>query len=117
LLQRVGWYCFVESKPGSPTSTFGDPTKHTQQASTYSPVWKEVEPLFTCAPDLGAGKQDLAMKRGRHKSALKFAKFLQEELVYFIQKGQWVVLPYRLLMNNPTLQLHLRINPMGVVPQ
>jgi hypothetical protein len=45
--------------------------------------------------------------------------FLQEELLDFVQKGFWLVLPCRLLMKKYKRLLllrNLRISPMGVVP-
>jgi hypothetical protein len=62
-------------------------------------------------------QQTITMKRGPHKSANEFADFLKDELVEFIKQGQWVVLPFRQLMSDPSLRLHLRISPMGVVPE
>jgi hypothetical protein len=37
------------------------------------------------------------MVRGAHKSALEHSDFLREELLDFVQKGFWTVLPYKLL--------------------
>jgi hypothetical protein len=39
--------------------------------------------------------------------------FLCGEFVYMIQKGQWILLPSKLLLNNR----NLRLSPLGVVPQ
>jgi hypothetical protein len=58
------------------------------------------------------------LARGPHKSAVEHAKFLGEELVEFILKGQWVVLPYSEVARlSPQVRRQLRISPMGVVPQ
>jgi hypothetical protein len=57
------------------------------------------------------------IKRGPHKSANEYAEFLREELLDFVQKGFWMVLPYKLLAKHPMLRERLRISPMGVVPQ
>jgi hypothetical protein len=35
----------------------------------------------------------------------------------FIKQGQWVVLPFCQLMQDPQLHLHLHISPMGIMPQ
>jgi hypothetical protein len=37
------------------------------------------------------------LQRGPHKSADKHAEFLREELLDFVKKGFWLVLPYNLL--------------------
>jgi hypothetical protein len=57
------------------------------------------------------------LRRGPHKSADEFADFLREELLDFVKKGFWMVLPYRLLQRHKRLISNLRISPMGVVPQ
>jgi hypothetical protein len=57
------------------------------------------------------------MKQGPHKSAVEYADFLREELLDFVQKGFWMVLPYRLLKQHKELIRNMRISPMGVVPQ
>jgi hypothetical protein len=57
------------------------------------------------------------MKRGPHKSSNEHAKFLREELLDFVQKGFWMILPYRLLKKYKKVIKNLRISPMGVVPQ
>jgi hypothetical protein len=62
-------------------------------------------------------RDDEMMKRGPHKSAVEYADFLQEELLDFVQKGFWLVLPCRLMKKYKRLLRNLRISPMGVVPQ
>ena len=58
------------------------------------------------------------MARGPHKSAFEYAEFLGEELVEFVLKGQWIVLPYSVVRLLPRrVRRQLRISPMGVVPQ
>ena len=53
------------------------------------------------------------MKRGPHKSAQEHIEFLREEMLDFIKKGFWLLLPYVEL--RPLL--NLIIHPLGVVPQ
>ena len=57
------------------------------------------------------------IRRGPHKSANEYADFLQEELLDFVQKGFWMILPVRLLKKYKMLYKNLRVSPMGVVPQ
>jgi hypothetical protein len=57
------------------------------------------------------------MKRAPHQSAEEYTEFLQEELLDFVQKGLWMVLPYKLLKKRKKLLRSLWISPMGVVPQ
>jgi hypothetical protein len=35
-----------------------------------------------------------AIARGPHRLCREYTKFLSEEFVYMIQKGQWTILPY-----------------------
>jgi hypothetical protein len=58
-------------------------------------------------------RKDEALKRGSHQSALLHTDFLCEEFVDMIHKGQWVLLPARLVLDENNLQL----SPLGVVPQ
>jgi hypothetical protein len=57
------------------------------------------------------------IKQGPHKSANEYADFLREEHLDFVQKGFWMVLPYKLLVKHIALRKRHRISPMGVVPQ
>ena len=57
------------------------------------------------------------IRRGPHKSANEYADFLQEELLDFVQKGFWMILPVRLLKKYKMLYKNLRVSPMGMVPQ
>ena len=58
-------------------------------------------------------EKDAAMARGPHKSAYEFQEFLREDMADYVAKGFWMVLPYSLVATNP----HLRVSPIGVVPQ
>jgi hypothetical protein len=60
---------------------------------------------------------DEILKRGSHKSAVEYADFLREELLDFVQKGFWLVLPCRPMTKYKRILRSLRISPMGVVPQ
>jgi hypothetical protein len=53
------------------------------------------------------------MKRGPHKSARDYIEFLREEMLDFIKKGFWLLLPYAELRPLVNLIIH----PIGVVPQ
>jgi hypothetical protein len=58
-------------------------------------------------------RKDEALKRGSHQLALLHTDFLCNEFVDMIHKGQWVLLPARLIMD----EKNLRLSPLGVVPQ
>ena len=60
---------------------------------------------------------EAALKRGPHKSANAYMEFLREELIDFVRKGFWLLLPYKEIRRFKKLLRWLRISPMGVVPQ
>ena len=51
--------------------------------------------------------------RGPHKSCRDHLEFLREELLDYVEKGFWILLPYRVVKHLK----ELRLSPMGVVPQ
>ena len=55
----------------------------------------------------------IALARGSHKSALSHLEFLRDEMADMIEQGYWVILPYSNVLHLP----HLRLSPLGVVPQ
>ena len=55
----------------------------------------------------------VALARGSHQSALSHLEFLREEMSDMIDQGYWTVLPYSHVLNLS----HLRLSPLGVVPQ
>jgi hypothetical protein len=54
-----------------------------------------------------------ALDRGSHQSAKQHMEFLCGEFVDTIEKGQWILLPAKLILNN----CHLRLSPLWAVPQ
>ena len=56
---------------------------------------------------------DHAIARGPHKSAYEYSAFLREDMAAMVEKGQWLVLPYSAVRH----LRHLRLHPIGVVPQ
>ena len=55
----------------------------------------------------------MALARGSHQSALSHLEFLRDEMADMVDQGYWVVLPYSTVLNLS----HLRLSPLGVVPQ
>ena len=55
----------------------------------------------------------MALARGSHQSALSHMEFLRDEMADMIDQGYWVILPYSNVLHLP----HLRLSPLGVVPQ
>jgi hypothetical protein len=58
-------------------------------------------------------RKDAAISRGAHLSARQHVAFLRTEFASMIKKGQWAVLPARLVRR----MRKLGISPIGVVPQ
>jgi len=54
-----------------------------------------------------------AMAQGSHQSAHQHLPFLEQEILTMVSKGQWMVLPYKVVADLPSL----RISPLGVMPQ
>lgn len=60
------------------------------------------------------------LKRGPHRSCRDHLAFLREEILDFVRKGFWVMLPYRLLkkkMQKEGVLKRIRLSPPGVIPQ
>lgn len=54
-----------------------------------------------------------AALRGSHRSAKDEVEFVCQEMLEFCQQGFWIVLPLQVALTLP----HLRLSPLGVVPQ
>jgi hypothetical protein len=76
----------------------------------YAPKWRPSNDnhpsMVPSAHPTGASPRD-------HKSAHDHVKFLREEYMDMIRKGHWTVLPASNAIKLP----HLRLSPLGVVPQ
>jgi len=61
------------------------------------------------------------LSRGSHKSCDEHLDFLRGEMLEFVQKGFWTVLPYSLLKEGHQQKLRglrdLRLSPLGIIPQ
>jgi len=64
---------------------------------------------------------DARIKRGAHKSCDDHLEFLREEILEFVRKGFWTLLPYRLVKQRLRAKIdglkRLRVSPIGIVPQ
>jgi hypothetical protein len=75
---------------------------------------KEGVPVVLKTPPWTDEVLDERVQRGSHKSCDEHLEFLREEMLEFVQKGFWLMLPYRVVKR---LFKQLRVSPMGVVPQ
>jgi hypothetical protein len=48
-----------------------------------------------------------ALDQGPYKSSTEHVEFLEGELVDFVQRGQWAILPASVLLQNPELATNL----------
>jgi hypothetical protein len=70
-------------------------------------------PALTTTPAWFPWRIQQALRRGPHKSAHDHVEFLRDEYTDMIHKGHWTILPASLAIKLP----HLRLSPLGVVPQ
>ena len=70
-------------------------------------------PVIIQTAPWSADRQRAAVERGPHKSAYEFQEFLRTEMVDMVNKATWSVLPYSKVKH----LRHLRVSPIGVVPQ
>jgi hypothetical protein len=70
-------------------------------------------PVVTKNEPWPLAKKIQALNRGPHASEINHVEFIRDEFVNMTDKGQWVVLPASLVLN----QTNLRLIPLGVVPQ
>jgi hypothetical protein len=111
--QRQGWNKFIHGcrLPSDFATNVGQLPHRAAQLLDHLRHHGASVPFIT-APWTQA-KLNAARIRGSHKSATEHLKFLQEEIIAFMQKGQWILLPYDLIKDLP----NLRLSPLGVVPQ
>lgn len=60
-----------------------------------------------------AAEKTASMQRGPHQSAYEHISFLRDDMADMSDKGFWMILPFDLVASSP----HLRLSPIGVVPQ
>ena len=70
-------------------------------------------PVIMSTPPWSTKRRTKHVRRGPHKSCLGHLDFIRTEMLDFVRKGYWMVLPYRLVKDLPDL----RLSPLGVVPQ
>lgn len=70
-------------------------------------------PVHMSTPPWTTSRNDAAVQRGPHKSAITYRDFLRDELADMVERATWLVLPYHLVRHFTKL----RVSPMGVVPQ
>jgi hypothetical protein len=74
---------------------------------------KDGAPVLMQTPPWSPELRQARLERGSHKSCDYHFKFLQEEMLEFVEKGFWTIVPYRLIKTMHNLQL----SPLGIIPQ
>jgi hypothetical protein len=118
LLKDQGWKNFIDIWRGeSDISPTVDTLRHPARSHLRHLRRHGARVPMTTKP-WTQGQLASTLARGPHKSAHEYVDFLGEELVEFVLKGQWVVLPFHVVQQLPReVRRQLRISPMGVVPQ
>ena len=111
--QNLGWRAFVAGERGEPhlspdVRLLPHPARHLLH---HLRVRGAGVPMMT-APWTRADLQQAA-HRGSHQSAANHVEFVCTEMLDFARQGFWTVLPLAVALNIP----HLRLSPLGVVPQ
>lgn len=82
---------------------------------------KRGAPAIMATPPWGESEIEYRLKRGSHGSCDDHLDFLRGEMLEFVKKGFWTVLPRRILLQRLREKLRelrdLRLSPMGIIPQ
>lgn len=118
LLQELGWERFIRTRRGkSDLNEAVGAIRHPARSHLRHLRRRGARVPMATAP-WSPERRASTLAQGPHKSAFEHAEFLGDELVEFILKGQWIVLPYSVVKTLPRRIIRqLRISPMGVVPQ
>ena len=114
LASATSWDSFVTSTRG-PSNLQSNINKRTQHpAGQYLDRLRETgAPVLQRTKPWTSDTISQALARGSHKSALSHMEFLRDEMADMVDQGYWVILPYSTVLHLP----HLRLSPLGVVPQ
>ncbi|KAI2509092.1 hypothetical protein MHU86_5340 [Fragilaria crotonensis] len=113
LFATHGWVRTVALARGKSdiTPTVGQLSHRAARLLTHLKKRGATVPVHT--PAWPIERRDGAVTRGAHRSSAGERQFVCEEMLDFCAQGYWIVMPYRAVR-----QLrHLRVSPLGVVPQ
>ncbi|WP_317202287.1 hypothetical protein [Janthinobacterium sp.] len=111
----ASWETFVTETrgPSNLQHNIADRTNH-HPAGHYLDRLRPIgAPVLQTTKPWTRSKISTALARGSHQSALSHLEFLRDEMADMIDQGYWVILPYSSVLHLP----HLRLSPLGVVPQ
>lgn len=112
--RTLPWPLFVRSVRGRPClAEHVQALPHRAATELLENLRADGAPVEFTTAEWSQDRKDAAMERGSHASAQNYLGFVEHEMVDFIYKGFWVVLPYDVVKHLP----NLRLSPLGVVPQ
>lgn len=114
LQNASSWDSFITSERGCShlQSNIAERTQH--PAGTYlDRLASNGVPVLQSTPPWTPDQLLHSLARGSHQSAHSHLDFLREEMAMMIEQQYWTVLPYSKVKHLP----HLRLSPLGVVPQ
>jgi hypothetical protein len=117
VLESSGFEALVNERRGK--SDFGNNVKNIKHESArcLHHIKKRGANVVLQTPPWSIKRLEETIKRGPHKSSEEHAEFLREELLDFVQKGFWTMLPWRLVKKHKRMLRILRMSPVGVAPQ
>jgi hypothetical protein len=114
LLRRLGWDRFIKTLQFP--SYLATSLKHAQHtaANYLQRLANTGVPAPSSAPPWPASYHRKVFQQGPHLSASRFYKdFLITDIIDYVKKHFWVMLPYSAVAHYP----HLKLAPCGVMPQ
>ena len=112
ILLEEGWESLVHRLQEEDLRVVGDGEVHPAGTILKSYQRNGVPVVLKSSP-WSRNKIKKLLARGSHKSCNEHLDFMRTEFLEFVEKGFWVILPYRHVRKFK----HLRLSPMGVVPQ
>ena len=97
LSEAASWHDFVKSRQGTPLLASKIASIPHAAAQHLSNLHEHGVPARTSGKPWSQEHLDACMARGCHKSATEHKDFIREEMCDNIEKGFWVVLPYKLI--------------------
>jgi hypothetical protein len=112
-LSSLGWERFIAESRGQ--SNISPEIAHIEHPASLllHHLGLHGTPVALNTPAWSLERLDFAHKRGSHQSSSAHLEFLRGEMADMVEKGFWVVVPYKQVRHLP----NLRLSPLGVVPQ
>ena len=121
MFANMEWESFVEAARGR-----GDlaPSEEVQQGHPAGPLLRHLAyhgaPVVSTTEPWSDEDIEKKIRRGSHQSCKDHLDFLREEMLEFVQKGFWVLLPYTEVMKRRRQGKgfrKLKVSPLGIIPQ